>query len=292
MKCNKCKKEIKKDSKFCTYCGNKIDTSKIVLSIILDIFLCIISFFLFLFCVMGWFNDKNFFEGLLFLVSAIATCPYTYRAISKYLKFLDKIYLRVIIIIVTFIIGMSITPSSTGQNTTNIAKDTQEVIQDSNVDNSEVNKNSDEKKAQEELEKQKELEEKAKQDALKKQQEEEKRKQEEAKRIEEEKAKQERIKNGETELKNGNFTLKAGHKGYYDGFAYYIEGEVINNKNRSYSYAQIEFNVYDKNGNQLGSALANINNLDANATWKFKAMALNGNAESIASYKVVDITAF
>lgn len=68
----------------------------------------------------------------------------------------------------------------------------------------------------------------------------------------------------------------------------YIEGEIKNNTNKQYSYVQVTFNLYDSKGNQLGTALANINNLDPNATWKYKAIGLT--TEKVTSYKLVEIT--
>lgn len=88
------------------------------------------------------------------------------------------------------------------------------------------------------------------------------------------------------------FTLSDDY-GYSDdyGFAYYIEGLVTNNTNKSYSYVQIEFNAYDSDGNLLGSCWDNINNLEPNGTWKIKAMC-SGEAKEIASYKFVEFTSW
>lgn len=68
-------------------------------------------------------------------------------------------------------------------------------------------------------------------------------------------------------------------KSYQDksGFGYYIEGIVTNKKDKDYSYVQIEFVCYDKDGNNLGTALANTNNLLGNETWKYKAMGMFTN---------------
>ena len=60
-------------------------------------------------------------------------------------------------------------------------------------------------------------------------------------------------------------------------FAYYIEGTVTNQTNKNYSYVQIEFVCYDKDNSNLGTAMANMNNLGANEKWKFKAMGLFSN---------------
>lgn len=68
----------------------------------------------------------------------------------------------------------------------------------------------------------------------------------------------------------------------------YIEGTIQNNTNKTYSYAQVTFNIFDAEGNQLGTAVDNINNFQANGTWKYKAMGLT--TEKVASYEFVEIT--
>ena len=73
-----------------------------------------------------------------------------------------------------------------------------------------------------------------------------------------------------------------------DGFSTYIEGTIKNNTDKSYSYAQVTFNLYDADGAQLGTAVDNINNLEPNGTWKYKAIGLV--TEKVASYKFVEIT--
>lgn len=76
-----------------------------------------------------------------------------------------------------------------------------------------------------------------------------------------------------------------------DQFATYISGVVKNNSGKDCSYAQIQFTLYDKDGNQIGTALDNINNLEKDGTWKFKAMGIGENGE-VASYKLAEITGF
>lgn len=68
----------------------------------------------------------------------------------------------------------------------------------------------------------------------------------------------------------------------------YIQGEIKNNTDKTYSYVQVTFNLYDANGAQLGTAIDNINNLEPNGIWKYKAMGLV--TEKVASYKLVEIT--
>jgi hypothetical protein len=47
---------------------------------------------------------------------------------------------------------------------------------------------------------------------------------------------------------------------------------------RDYSYLQIEIPCYDSEGNKVGTALANINNVNKGETWKFEAIDLSGSA--------------
>lgn len=72
-------------------------------------------------------------------------------------------------------------------------------------------------------------------------------------------------------------------------FAYYIEGSIKNNMDKDYDYVQVEFTTYDADGNTLGTCLDNNSGLEANGTWKFKAMCTD-NVEQIASYKLKEIT--
>ena len=73
---------------------------------------------------------------------------------------------------------------------------------------------------------------------------------------------------------------------------YTISGILKNNTDKTYSYAQICFNVYDKDGNQLGTAVANVNNLDGNGTWKFEAIPLTMDYDEIQSFKYIGVDAY
>lgn len=48
-----------------------------------------------------------------------------------------------------------------------------------------------------------------------------------------------------------------------------VTGRIRNNSTKNYSYVQAVFNLYDAQSNRVGTALANINGLDAGETWKF-----------------------
>ncbi len=68
-----------------------------------------------------------------------------------------------------------------------------------------------------------------------------------------------------------------------------IVGTLKNTTGRSYGYVQIEFGLFDDEGNTVGSTLANINNLDADSTWKFEAPVFNATATQA---QVKNITSF
>jgi len=92
--------------------------------------------------------------------------------------------------------------------------------------------------------------------------------------------------------KTEKFTIVEGtEKGYADSanIFYYIEGTIKNNTDKTYSYLQVTYNVYDSEGNNLGTCLANNNNVEANDTWKFKAIC-SGETKNISSYKLAEIT--
>ncbi|RKD22417.1 hypothetical protein SAMN02745883_00735 [Caminicella sporogenes DSM 14501] len=74
-----------------------------------------------------------------------------------------------------------------------------------------------------------------------------------------------------------------------DSFSKYVVGTIKNNTDRKYGYVQVEINIYDKDGAQIGSTMDNINNLAPGATWKFKAPILEDEA---ASYQIIDISGF
>ncbi len=95
-----------------------------------------------------------------------------------------------------------------------------------------------------------------------------------------------------TSTKKEKFTLEDDHIGSSDqyGMSYTIEGSIKNNTDKQYSYVQVTFNLYDSDGAQIGTALANINNLEANGLWKFKAIGSLGDGKSVASYKLMEIT--
>lgn len=91
------------------------------------------------------------------------------------------------------------------------------------------------------------------------------------------------------ESKDLSYTITSQYLDDY-GISYYIEGTVKNKGSKKFSYVSINFNCYDANGNNLGSALDNTNNLLANETWKYKAIFMGSNAEDIARCEYYEVS--
>jgi len=68
-----------------------------------------------------------------------------------------------------------------------------------------------------------------------------------------------------------------------------IVGKVKNNGSKEFSYVQVTFNLYDASGAQIGSAMANVNNLEPQGIWKFSAACLEDNFKT---FKFKDITGY
>jgi uncharacterized protein YcfL len=74
----------------------------------------------------------------------------------------------------------------------------------------------------------------------------------------------------------------------YINYNAHIVGTVKNNSAKEFSYVQVEFNLYDESGAQVGSTLDNTNNLEAYGTWKFDAVCI----EEFKKYKLKGISGF
>ena len=73
-------------------------------------------------------------------------------------------------------------------------------------------------------------------------------------------------------------------KDTYTGF---VKGKIVNTTGKKITYAQVEINLFDETGAQVGSTMANINNFEPNAVWKFEAPVL---VQSAVSAKIAGIT--
>lgn len=77
------------------------------------------------------------------------------------------------------------------------------------------------------------------------------------------------LRSGGLEFK-GSPTMQVEYNEYL-GYSATITGTVVHNGFETLSYASVEFSIYDANGNNLGTAMDNINNLKPGDTWRFSA---------------------
>lgn len=88
-----------------------------------------------------------------------------------------------------------------------------------------------------------------------------------------------------------NVTMSVEYNEYL-GYSAVVKGTAKNISKKNFSYASVEFIIYDSAGNNLGTALANINNLQSGDTWQFEANLFSFPSSKPISYKLAEITAF
>lgn len=99
-----------------------------------------------------------------------------------------------------------------------------------------------------------------------------------------------RAKRAETEQDaDGLVLLKPSVKANSTPLGGEIAGTVVNRTGRKLTYAQITFNLYDRSGAQVGTALANINGLEPDGRWNFKAHSFGTNFDS---FKFSELTGY
>lgn len=74
-------------------------------------------------------------------------------------------------------------------------------------------------------------------------------------------------------------------------YMYQITGTLTNNTDKEQSYVGITYTLYDADGNQIGNAYANTNNLKAGGTWKFTATGTAAPSE-VARFDRSDVTIY
>ncbi len=91
-------------------------------------------------------------------------------------------------------------------------------------------------------------------------------------------------------MKDGQFEIIGEFTSEKDAFgSVYIEGVIRNNSGKKYTNAQIIFNLYDSDGNQIGIAIANINTFNEYENWKFRAIGTGINGD-VATYKLSEVS--
>ena len=97
----------------------------------------------------------------------------------------------------------------------------------------------------------------------------------------------EKLEISNTELKIESYELDSETH-----YTVYVKGTAKNIGGKNYSYASVEFSIYDANNYNLGTAIANINNLADGDTWQFSAMLIGDATTEPTTFKLVKITAF
>ena len=83
----------------------------------------------------------------------------------------------------------------------------------------------------------------------------------------------------------------SGVKMESDDFATYVKG-VLTNNGGAKGYVQVMIPCYDKDGAKLGDALGNVNNIEANGKWKFKAIFLGDEKPAKCDIEKVEVSGF
>ncbi|WBW97756.1 FxLYD domain-containing protein [Oceanirhabdus sp. W0125-5] len=90
-------------------------------------------------------------------------------------------------------------------------------------------------------------------------------------------------------MKDSKFEIIGELTAEKDAFgAVYIEGVIKNNSGKKYVNVEIIFNLYDLDGNQIGTAIAKSNTFDKHGQWKFRAVGIGANGD-VASYKLIEV---
>lgn len=69
-----------------------------------------------------------------------------------------------------------------------------------------------------------------------------------------------------------------------------INGTIKNTSGKQLSYVAVTFALYDQDGNQIGTAIDNINDLTADSTWKYTATPLT--TDQFASFELTSVDAW
>lgn len=78
----------------------------------------------------------------------------------------------------------------------------------------------------------------------------------------------------------------------YLGYSAKITGIAKNITKKDFSYVSVEFAVYDASGNNLGTAIDNVNNILAGDTWRFEATLFEFPSTEPVSFKLIEVTAW
>lgn len=76
------------------------------------------------------------------------------------------------------------------------------------------------------------------------------------------------------------------------GYTPAVTGILKNTSGKEINYVQIEFAVKDADGNKIGNALANMNNLADGDTWKFNAQSFSTEEGQVIDLEDYEVSGF
>ncbi len=96
---------------------------------------------------------------------------------------------------------------------------------------------------------------------------------------------------GSINIDDNDLTITKDLKYYYDeeNETYYVEGFLVNNLDKNIDSISLEYNLYDIYNNLVGTAFAQISNVDPHGTWKFKATYSEIDAKTVVKIKLSNI---
>ena len=89
----------------------------------------------------------------------------------------------------------------------------------------------------------------------------------------------------------GEIDMSVDYNSYF-GYSVEIKGKLKNTSRREFSYVSVSFAIYDENGNQLETALDNMNYFQSGSTWAFNAQMIGWTEVEPKSCKLVEVNAW
>ena len=89
----------------------------------------------------------------------------------------------------------------------------------------------------------------------------------------------------------GELDMSVDYNSYF-GYSAKIKGKLKNTSSIKFSYVSVTFAIYDKDGNQIETALDNMNYLQPGNTWTFDATMLGWTKIEPKSCKLVNVEAW
>ena len=78
----------------------------------------------------------------------------------------------------------------------------------------------------------------------------------------------------------------------YFGYSIEIKGTLKNTSNIEFTYVSVTFAIFDEEGNQIATALDNMNYLQPGRSWAYTAIVIGWTEVEPKSYTLVDVTIF